>query len=331
VQKLVYKALIPGSRAFNELKYPVRKVLRRYLSSNEYPVHEPINAYLRGIGNFEDPSGTEHKFRLQRLPGRDDHNGIAGYFGRVNGETHHLYESLPSPGVAAQRAVVDLQYTMNQGPQIWNLPEELRPPEDEWVAEVPEPNDDLLEDEEDEAIPERERGIGAVGVEGMEPLPTANLLGWSPAVRLTNEQRQISENCGVQEEGFADHLVRFALNNGLFEATADRVRVSADRYKCGASLHEHESGSLAQCPYVERDTEPTVFSRTKLYCKGGVRAGCAYQLDTRISAASRIMAFRMRKEPCGDLNNWACYDFGRYQACLITSKTEEKEDRRKRT
>jgi hypothetical protein len=88
----------------------------------------------------------------------------------------------------------------------------------------PEPDDNLLEDE-DEAIPEREKGIDAVGVEGVEPLPTDNLLGWAPAVRLTNEQRQISENCGVQEAGFADHLARFALNNGLFEAIPDRVSV----------------------------------------------------------------------------------------------------------
>jgi hypothetical protein len=177
--------------------------LRRYVASNEYPLHEPINAYLRGIGDFEDPSGTEHKFRLLRLPGRDEYEGVAGYFGQVSGQTHHLYESLPSPGVAAQRVVADLNYTLRQGVQIWDMPEDLRPAE-----EVEEQED---EEERDEAVPEEERHDFVP--EAVRPLPIANLLGWSPAVRLTNEQRQVLENCGVQEEGFADHLVRFALNN----------------------------------------------------------------------------------------------------------------------
>lgn len=218
--------------------------LRRYISSREYPVHEPINAYLRGIGDFEDPSGTEHKFRLMRLPGREEFQGVAGYFGHVNAETHYLYESLPAPGVAAQRVIADLQYTLGQRQQIWNMPEELRPEE-----EAP---DDIDEDEpQDEAIPDEERVAEAP--EAQEPLPTANLLGWSPAVCLTNDQRQILENCGVQEEGFADHLVRFSLNNGLFESVADRVRTSADRYKCGASLHEHKSDHwLNVCSWRKR-------------------------------------------------------------------------------
>jgi hypothetical protein len=250
--------------------------LRWYLSSQEYPVHEPINLYLQGIGDFEDPSGMEYKFRLQWLPGKDNRNGIAGYFGPVDCDTHQLYESLPAPGVAMQ-VVADLQYTTGQGQKIWNLPEELRPPFKEWSEKAILPNKRVR----GRAIPKR-----------VEPQPTANLLGWLPAVRLTNEQRQILENCGVQEEGFADHLVRFSLNSGLFEAIADRVRTFADRYKCGASLHEHHCGSLAQCPYVERDNQPVMFSRTGLYCEGGMRTGCAYCLDTRMRRASLVMAFR---------------------------------------
>jgi hypothetical protein len=131
VSVLQHDAFLAAIREHTGLATEDEHNLRRYLASNEYPVHEPINAYLRGIGNFEDPSGTDNKFRLQRLPGRDDHNGIAGYFGRVNEATHHLYEFLPSPGVAAHRVVADIQYTVNQVPQVWNLPEELLPPEDE--------------------------------------------------------------------------------------------------------------------------------------------------------------------------------------------------------
>jgi hypothetical protein len=282
------------------------KNLIRYLSSREHPLHEPINAYLRGIGDFSDPSGTEHKFRLLRLPSREDFAGIGGFFGPVCPQTHHLYEPLPSPGVAALKVLNDLLFTRDPRLHpVWDLPDDLRPEPIEVEGEE-------VEDwEGDEAIPEEERREVVRDVHELRP--TANLLCWSTSVRLTNEQRQTVEACGIDEEGFADDFVRYSLSNGLFEALADRVRTSADRYKFGASLHEHQLGSLAQCPYVEREPkEHAVFSRTKLYSEGGIRASCAFQLDERMSVATRVMAFRMRKEPIGGLQSWPCYDFNQY-------------------
>jgi hypothetical protein len=279
--------------------------LRRYLASKEYPVHEPINAYLRGIGDFNDPTGGEHQFKLLRLPSREEFEGIGGYFGRVSSDTHYLYESLPSPGVAARRVAADLQFTTGQGQYNWNLPDEIRPAE--GLGGIA----NLSESDEDDAIPEEER---VIAVEVHEALPTANLLGWGPSVRLTHEQRQALEHCGIQEEGFADSMSRFALNNGLFEFVSGRVRSSVDRYKCGASLHEHQGGSVAQCAYVERKDEEVPFSRTKLYCEGSIRSCTAFQTDARISVVTRVMAYRHRKEKCGNRHNWCCYDFNRYES-----------------
>jgi hypothetical protein len=82
--------------------------LVRYLGSNEYPVHETINSYLRGIGDFENLSGTKHQFRLLQLPGINEYEGVSGFFGRVGANTHYLYESLPAPGVVALRLLRDL-------------------------------------------------------------------------------------------------------------------------------------------------------------------------------------------------------------------------------
>jgi hypothetical protein len=122
-----FRARLAAIREHTGLATEDERNLKRYLASSFYPLHEPINAFLRGIGDFEDPSGTEHKFRLLRLPGRNEYNGIAGYFGRVDEDTHYLYETLPSPGVSIQRVVSDLMYTNGQQPRIWDLPEELRP------------------------------------------------------------------------------------------------------------------------------------------------------------------------------------------------------------
>jgi hypothetical protein len=82
--------------------------LVHYLSSNEYPVRDTINSYLRGIGEFENPSGIKHKFRLLQLPGINVYEGVGGFFGKVGANTHYLYESLPAPGVVALRLLRDL-------------------------------------------------------------------------------------------------------------------------------------------------------------------------------------------------------------------------------
>ena len=281
-----------------------------YLSSREYPIHEPISAFLRALGDFEDPSGSEHYFRLMSLPNAQEIDDIAGFFGRVGPDTHYLYESLPSPGVVALRVIKDLEYTRGEGPKDWNLPDEIQPlemappvEEEEWEEEQGQA--------QDEAIPEEERRA-AERAERPRNLPTANLLGWGPAVKLTTEQRQTLENCGV-EDGFATNLTRFTINEGLHDVVADRVRRSTDRYKGGASLHDHRTGSLVQCAYSEKEPGPQPFSRNQLYCEGAFRGSCAYQLGTRLSVAAVVMGLRMPKEACGDTHNWACYDFNRYR------------------
>jgi hypothetical protein len=56
---------IAAIRNHNGMATEDERNIIRYLASTEYPLHEPVNTYLRGIGDFSDPSGTEHKY----LPG----------------------------------------------------------------------------------------------------------------------------------------------------------------------------------------------------------------------------------------------------------------------
>jgi hypothetical protein len=71
-----------------------------------------------------------------------------------------------------------------------------------------------------------------------------------PATRLTSEQGQMLENHGV-EEGFSDHLIRFALNSGLFEEIADQVRASTDT---ATKLGLHYTNIEAGHKHNEEDT-----------------------------------------------------------------------------
>jgi hypothetical protein len=170
----------------------------RYLRSEEYPVNETINPYLRGTDDSEDPSGTNLQFRLLRLPGENVYEGVSGFFGRVGPETHLLYESLPAPGVVALRLLRDLGYTRHvfDHPD-WDLPDALMP---QQQAPEPQPEEEEPAGQEDAdkeghpALELADDGEAVVEVaapaEHRRPRPTANLLGWSPAERLANEQRQ---------------------------------------------------------------------------------------------------------------------------------------------
>lgn len=126
--------------------------LVRYLQSVEYSVHEPINCYLRGIGNFIDTSGTMHRFSIRQLPQPTQYEGITGFFGRVDQNTHTLYECYPSPGVVATRIVEDYLYSndRNRNP-IWNISAAIRPqeqvqagPQDEEQEAGPNEGDDPI-------------------------------------------------------------------------------------------------------------------------------------------------------------------------------------------
>lgn len=295
----------------------------RYLQSSEYIVHEPINIYLRGIGDFDDPSGTQHRFELLRLPGNQRHEGVPGFFGRVSANTHYLYESLPSPGVAAKRLQQDYAFTLNPALNpVWDLPDAVRPEEqainqpqaaEAENALVPPAQQQLDVDpaaQNADDVPEVEQEAVVHG----QPLPTANLLGWMPSQRLTSEQRQAYESCGINgQDDFPSDIDRFALSFALFEHIAARVRVSSEKMKSGASLHEHANGSLAQCPVIQVYPEPIPFNRTRIYSDGNIRSASAFQLDVRLAVASRITGYRIEKATHADRNPWCCYDYDQYR------------------
>lgn len=296
-----------------------------YFKSCHYPVHEPVNPFLRGIGDFTDPSGTYHTFSIRVIPGKTAYAGINGFYGPVTNATHVIYETYAAPGVAAQRVHEDYLYTTQQNRDpIWDLPEGVRPVEQIVIANPEVVVAEGIENEgddppvEDEAPPEHAAADPAAVSEVGEPVavrPTANLLGWGRATKLTTEPRQTIENCGIggEEEGFPSEAARFCLNNGFFEHTAAQVTRSSQYYKTDASLHEHITGSQAQCAFVEKGEEAIGFNRLRRYVEGNIRACSSYQLEYRMSIAARVMAYRMRKEPADNRQSWCCYDFNQYQ------------------
>jgi hypothetical protein len=201
-----------------------------------------------------------------------------GHFGQVGPETHWKYENMPAPVVLVTQIQEDIRQTRNPraDPQ-WNLPEEIRP---------------------------EEVGCG---------LPTANLLGWRRATRLTTEQLSALEGAGITEDDFPVNNAQFQMSRLLFEMIADKVRMLAKTIKLVAACHQNPNGSIAQTVWQTRDVMvKQSFDRTRKYCEYEVSVRSNSQQYKWVVNGSMICSFRVRKDTIGRRRPWCCYDFRNY-------------------
>ena len=101
-------------------------------------------------------------------------------------------------------------------PPEWDLPEELRPQEDNWG------------------------------------LPTKNLSGCSRSTALSTGTTRGCRRTGVLEGNFGACNQQFQLNKPLLERIGDFVRVADRSVKMGFSVHETANGSVYQVIGSER-------------------------------------------------------------------------------
>lgn len=168
-----------------------------------------VTKYLDGVGSTSMPSGR--KVRLDRRPieyeaGNDPIGDIPGYFERVNADTHYLYNSLPCLGVYFQRIREDILKTNdnNRNPN-WNLPPNIRPED------------------------------------GNAGLPTRNLLGWKPSVRLKEDQLHFLYDCGFTAQGECTFQVpRFPINMDLLLSIQQEIN--------NLKVETRETGNLMTGP-----------------------------------------------------------------------------------
>jgi hypothetical protein len=219
-----------------------------------------------------------NKFQL-RTPAWPNQNGN---FGPVDAATHWQYESMVAPLILTERMKQDVTITLvPQHDPVWNLPTGLQPVEEECG------------------------------------LPTANLLGWATAARLTTEQLQALQGAGVTPADFPVDDEQFQMNRGLFEFIADHVRSLSNVLKLGASFHEGADGSIVQTiGQVRDDQEVKPFTRRIQYSEYEVSAYSSTHHDERLVTGAMVCTFRIKKDriggPSEGLHTWACLDFGKY-------------------
>lgn len=111
---------------------------------------------------LKDPSARDFQLARQGRLTDLEINGVRGFYGRVDLNTHIIYETLPSPGIAVLKMQADMRYDRLDDVN-WDLPENLRP---------------------------LEHGAG---------LPNRNLLGWWRAAKLTDDQTTAMEDALITQ------------------------------------------------------------------------------------------------------------------------------------
>ncbi|GBM60992.1 hypothetical protein AVEN_264336-1 [Araneus ventricosus] len=173
---------------------------------------------LTRIDNFKDVTGmvTEHREIL--FPTDVMFNGIRGYFGRGDEETHVHYENRPTYEVIARRLCEDLRYTGNpEGGREWRLPQEIEP------------------------------------IDIDADLPTANLLCWMPVRRPSHEEAEGLIACGINVNEFDNVFPSqycFCYNNDQMAYVDRRLNEQSGKLKCILRLSKVLHGSMSQQDYV---------------------------------------------------------------------------------
>lgn len=174
-----------------------------------------------------------------------------GHFGQIDVRIHGLYETLPAPRVAYQRVTEDLAASQRGGH-----------PSNNWIDPGIAPHSGVV-------VPDRPRDQGRAsraqrrrrkeelrepeldGVAEQEPeepqeggpLPTVNLLGWSPSRQLTaNQLREVERAIDLEDEGFYND--RYCVRRELYELVERRLR-ECRRYKM-THIPKGTSGSVVQ-------------------------------------------------------------------------------------
>lgn len=261
--------------------------LLSYLKTKPRRMSSAIQQYLVNIGSFRDD--TQRHFHIA-FPIWPNSNGD---FGKITEQTHWKYMSYLSPRIIAYAITRDLAFSSGEGQEIWNIPADLQP--------------DMEEN--------RRPGF-----------PTANFLGWRPAVNLTEKQILVLNRCITTHNFKATGP--FFLNKQLFEYVEKKLRQVCPR---SVNVFEHTLGNKGQIAFCEKevvqsDKEPQCnILRTVHYTDLKTRLVSCSKLSFYTAAYMHLYKFRVRKEAlqiqvydsdgmhAESRHTWCIYDWDSYK------------------
>ncbi len=256
--------------------YSVEYTLISQLIPIELAVPKDLAVYLSCIGHFTDPSGSKYEFVLQRDLDPQDVDGAQGSYGTVDAQNSNAYSCLPAPVITLLKMRADLQYVADRRTNIapvaeWDLPFGLRP--------------------------------AAVGPQ----LPSANLLGWTPAVPITVDQEDAILTSGITLQHFTvTNVAGIPVNRRLISFVSGLLENS--KAKSFFKMPTSVNGSVAQAAY----TTPSAHDNAILpLVPISAKAGSTYsysQGSIYSAGAATIFRFRVQRRQPGN-NDSICYRF----------------------
>lgn len=225
-----------------------------FIDGSSFLLPEPLSLYLSAFGKTFLSSGTNLRFRLAPHS-YVEADGIPGFFGAVNADTHYLYGAYPCLGVSVKRILADMARGANDPPD-WDLPGAVRP----------------------------------ATVEGVDfGHPTENMVGYGSAVFLRRSQRTWLENLGIHAGAFPSTNGTLPLNAQLLEAVSSSLHECKAFKFAPAVIAKHKrpafelirtrlsplafpsSSAILNCAHLTGTTQPllqpdfcSVFVRTEL-------------------------------------------------------------------
>lgn len=247
-------------------------------------IPDEIGYYLDGVGNVTDYNSRKYNLALQAQLSITQIEGISGHYSRVDGATHIMYETLPSPFVAVYRILQDLALTQSQHrlnpidySSDWDLPSDLRP----------------------------------TGTS----LPNENLLGWGKATPLTAEQLSMVTNAGLDATFTDQRLVVFNTDGitnrygmpiiyHMLLQTSELLSGSKSAFNNHAESTSYK-GSMAQIGFSVRAFLPKL-KRPKAISESEATAHFYTQVSVHMCGAASTFRYRVKRVVPG-LHDSLCY------------------------
>lgn len=250
------------------------------INRGAYAIPRTFSSYFRALGKFETMAGDQLAWDSE-LPVFVESDGCPGWYGRVDLNTHNLYEEVPCPGVAIWSMMRDSDRNVPIGD--YDLPNDIQP---------------------------EEEGHG---------FPTRNLLGWRPKMALDDNTVHFLSQHGITGTDVPASGYRcYPLFVDLIRDISDRIKndVPCDFVSQGSILG---SQVLAARTYVQHPQPQQIggLARQKYTWMRQITR-CRFKIPDHLMSGACMFNLWIDKQDFRIEQNvvispWCCYRFNNYR------------------
>lgn len=143
--------------------------------------------------------------------------------------------------------------------------------------------------------------------DGNAGLPTRNLLGWKPSVRMKEDQLHFLYDCGFDAQGVCTfQLPRFPINMDLLLSIQQEINNLKIETRQTGNLPTGSQAQLIKIKPLGRDEDPALEQE--------LIAASPTKIAPSLELCGGALMYRVEKLVSRRLNNWCIYNFRNYRA-----------------